>query len=69
MTLEQIYFDKSIRDYSLKLTKNKSEAEELVSLAYEICKSKPLVENQKGYFAKIMRNQWLKKCNAKKIQR
>jgi len=65
LTLEDIYFDKSIRDYALKLTKDNVEAEELVSLAYEICKSKPPVENQKGYFAKIMRNQWLKKCNKK----
>ena len=61
MRLEDIYFDKSIRDYALKLTSNKDEADELVSLAFEICLQKP--KNTKGYFARVMRNQWLKKCN------
>ena len=63
MKLEQIYFDDSIRDYALKLTGNKLEAEELISIAFEICLSKPPVENLKGYFAMVMRNQWLKKLN------
>lgn len=65
MKLEEIYFDSSIRDYALKLTNNKSEAEELISIAFEICLSKPPIENLKGYFAMVMRNQWLKKCNKK----
>ena len=63
MRLEDIYFDKSIRDYALKLTHNQQEAEELVSLAFDICSQKPAKENMKGYFAIVMRNQWLKKCN------
>ena len=61
MKLEQIYFDDSIRDYALKLTGNKLEAEELISIAFEICLSKPPVENLKGYFAMVMRNQYLKR--------
>ena len=65
MILEDIYFDKSIRDYALKLTSNEVEAEELVSLAFEICLKKPELLNAKGYFAMIMRNQWLKKCKKK----
>lgn len=65
MRLEDIYFDKSIRDYALKLTSNEVEAEELVSLAFEICLKKPELLNAKGYFAMIMRNQWLKKCKKK----
>lgn len=65
MKLEDIYFDKSIKDYALKLTRNTLEAEELVSLAYDICSRKPPKENMKGYFAMVMRNQWLKKCNKK----
>lgn len=65
MKLEEIYFDSSIRDYALKLTNNKSEAEELISIAFEICLNKPPIENLKGYFAMVMRNQWLKKCNKK----
>lgn len=63
MKLEQIYFDDSIRDYALKLTGNKLEAEELISVAFEICLSKPPVENLKGYFAMVMRNQYLKRLN------
>ena len=63
MRLDEIYFDKSIRDYALKLTNNTQEAEELVSLAFDICSHKPAKENMKGYFAIVMRNQWLKKCN------
>ena len=62
LKLEQIYFDDSIRDYALKLTGNKLEAEELISTAFEICLSKPPIENLKGYFAMVMRNQYLKKC-------
>jgi len=62
LKLEQIYFDDSIRDYALKLTGNKVEAEELISIAFEICLSKPPLENLKGYFAMVMRNQYLKKC-------
>ena len=62
MKLEQIYFDDSIRDYALKLTGNKLEAEELISTAFEICLTKPPIENLKGYFAMVMRNQYLKKC-------
>ena len=62
MKLEDIYFDSSIRDYALKLTGNKVEAEELISIAFEICLSKPPLENLKGYFAMVMRNQYLKKC-------
>ena len=65
MTLEEIYFDKSIRDYALKLSKNKSDADELVSAAFEICLTKPFKNNLKGFFAMVMRNQWLKKCNKK----
>ena len=65
MTLEEIYFDQSIRDYALKLTKNQSDAEELVSSAFEICSSKPDKKNLKGFFARVMRNQWLKKLNKK----
>ena len=63
MILEDIYFDKTIRDYALKLTSNKDEADELVSIALEICLNKPPKKNIKGYFAMVMRNQWLKKCN------
>ena len=63
MKLEQIYFDDSIRDYALKLTGNKLEAEEIISVAFEICLSKPPVENLKGYFAMVMRNQYLKRLN------
>jgi hypothetical protein len=63
LTLEDIYFDKSIRQYALRLANNHQEAEELVSLAFDICIHKPLKENMKGYFAMVMRNQWLKKCN------
>ena len=63
MTLEEIYFDKSIRDYALKLTSNQDDADELVSIAFEICLAKPFKQNLKGYFAMVMRNQWLKKCN------
>jgi len=62
LKLEDIYFDSSIRDYALKLTGNKVEAEELISIAFEICLSKPPLENLKGYFAMVMRNQYLKKC-------
>jgi glycosyltransferase involved in cell wall biosynthesis len=62
LKLEQIYFDDSIRDYALKLTGNKLEAEELISTAFEICLTKPPIENLKGYFAMVMRNQYLKKC-------
>lgn len=65
MKLEEIYFDKSIRDYALKLTKNQNEADELVSVAFDICMQKPFKDNLKGFFAMVMRNQWLKKCNAK----
>lgn len=65
MKLEEIYFDKSIRDYALKLTKNQNEADELVSVAFDICSNKPFKDNLKGFFAMVMRNQWLKKCNAK----
>jgi|TARA_R110000744_G_scaffold132570_2_gene240774 glycosyltransferase involved in cell wall biosynthesis len=65
LKLEDIYFDKSIRDYALKLTKNKEEADELVSIAFDICSQKPFKENLKGFFAMVMRNQWLKKCNKK----
>ena len=63
MKLEDIYFDKSIRDYALKLTSNREEADELVSLAFSICIEKPPKDNMKGYFAMVMRNQFLKKCN------
>jgi len=62
LKLESVYFDKSIRDYALRLTNDKVEAEELISLAYEICLKKPPLKNLKGYFAMVMRNQWLKKC-------
>ena len=66
MILEDIYFDKSIKDYALKLTSgNREEADELVSLAFSICIEKPPKDNLKGYFAMVMRNQWLKKCNKK----
>lgn len=65
MSLEDIYFNKSIRDYALKLTKSKDEADELVSIAFEICLQKKPVDNIAGFFARVMRNQWLKKCNAK----
>ena len=65
MTLEEIYFDKSIRDYALSLTGNKSEAEELVSIALEVCIAKPPIDNLKGYFAIVMRNQWYKKSKKK----
>lgn len=65
MKLEEIYFDKSIREYALKLTKNKHEADELVSLAFEICSNKPDKKNLKGFFARVMRNQFLKKLNKK----
>jgi glycosyltransferase involved in cell wall biosynthesis len=65
LKLEDIYFDKSIRDYAFKLTSNKEEAEELVSLAFSICIEKGDKENLKGYFAMVMRNQWLKRCNKK----
>ena len=65
MKLESVYFDQSIRDYALRLTNDKVEAEELISIAYEICLEKPPLENLKGYFAMVMRNQWLKKCNKK----
>ena len=66
MILEDIYFDKSIRDYAKKLTSNNTEeADELVSLAFSICIEKPPKENMKGYFAMVMRNQWLKKYNKK----
>lgn len=67
MKLEDIYFDDSIRDYALKLTKNKLEADELISIAFEICIQKPPLENLKGYFAMVMRNQWLKKCKKKDL--
>ena len=67
MNLEDIYFDDSIRDYALKLTGNKLEAEELISIAFEICTQKPPLENLKGYFAMVMRNQWLKKCKKKDL--
>ena len=63
MTLEEIYFDKSIRNYALKLTSNQDDADELVSIAFEICLEKPFKDNLKGYFAMVMRNQWLKKIN------
>ena len=63
MILEEIYFDKSIRDYALKLTKNQNDAEELVSIAFEICLIKKPAKLSTGFFARIMRNQWLKKCN------
>jgi len=62
LKLESVYFDQSIRDYALRLTNDKVEAEELISLAYEICLKKPPLKNLKGYFAMVMRNQWLKKC-------
>ena len=65
MKLEEIYFDSSIRDYALRLTGNKVEAEEIISIAFEICLTKPPIENLKGYFAMTMRNQWLKKCRKK----
>ena len=67
MKLEDIYFDDSIRDYALKLTKNKLEADELISIAFEICIQKPPLENLKGYFAMVMRNQWLKKCKKRDL--
>jgi len=67
LNLEDIYFDDSIRDYALKLTGNKLEAEELISIAFEICIQKPPLENLKGYFAMVMRNQWLKKCKKKDL--
>jgi hypothetical protein len=54
MRLDEIYFDKSIRDYALKLTNNTQEAEELVSLAFDICSHKPAKENMKGYFAIVL---------------
>jgi hypothetical protein len=63
LILEKIYFDKSIRDYALKLTKNQNDAEELVSIAFEICLIKKPAKLSTGFFARIMRNQWLKKCN------
>lgn len=65
MKLEEIYFDTSIREYALKLTSNKDEADELVSIAFEICLQKKPVDNIAGFFAMVMRNQWLKKLNAK----
>lgn len=65
MTLEQVYFDKSIRDYALRLTSNKEEADELVSIAFEICLTKKPVDNIAGFFAMVMRNQWIKKYNKK----
>ena len=65
MTLEQVYFDKSIRDYAMRLTSNKDEAEELVSIAFEICLTKKPVNSIAGFFAVVMRNQWLKKCKKK----
>ena len=67
MKLEEIYFDKSIRDYALKLTKNKSDAEELISIAFEICLYKDDVANLKGFFAMVMRNQWLKMSKERDI--
>jgi len=67
LKLEDIYFDDSIRDYALKLTKNKLEADELISIAFEICIQKPPLENLKGYFAMVMRNQWLKKCKKRDL--
>ena len=65
MNLEDIYFNKGIREYALKLTSNKDEADELVSIAFEICLQKKPVDNIAGFFAMVMRNQWLKKLNAK----
>jgi glycosyltransferase involved in cell wall biosynthesis len=65
LNLEEIYFDQSIRDYALKLTSNKDEADELVSLAFEICLIKKPAKLSTGFFAIVMRNQWLKKCNTK----
>ena len=67
MNLQDVYFDKSIRDYALKLTGNEFDADDLVSIAFEICSSKPTRENLKGYFAVVMRNQWYKKCNKSDI--
>ena len=61
MKLEDIYFNHSIRDYALKLTSDKGEAEELVSLAFEICLNKQNVTE--GFFCRVMRNQWLKQRN------
>ena len=61
MKLEDIYFNHSIRDYALKLTSDKGEAEELVSLAFEICLTKSNVTE--GFFCRVMRNQWLKQRN------
>jgi len=65
LNLEDIYFDKGIREYALKLTSDKDEAEDLVSIAFEICLSKKPVDNLAGYFAMVMRNQWFKKINTK----
>ena len=67
MNLQDVYFDKSIRDYALKLTGNEFDADDLVSIAFEICSSKPTRENLKGYFAVVMRNQWYKKCKKSDI--
>ena len=67
VTLETIYFDQSIRSYALSLTGNTFDADELVSTAFEICSSKSITGNLQGYFATVMKNQWLKRCNKKDI--
>ena len=67
MNLQEVYFDKSIRDYARKLTGNEFDADDLVSIAFEICSSKPISVNLKGYFAVVMRNQWYKKCKKSDI--
>lgn len=67
MTLDEIYQDKSIREYAYSLAGDVYEAEELVSVAYEICITKS-IDITKQYFARVMRNQQYKKGQKKDIR-
>ena len=61
MELHEIYFDQSIKKYALQLTNDIEAANDLISIAYELCVKRDIPnKNLKGYFARTMRNQFYK---------
>jgi len=69
LELHEIYFDKSIKDYAIKLTNDIEAANDLISLTYEICIKRDIPNiNLKAYFARTMRNQFYKMQAKPKIE-
>ena len=63
MTLQNLYFSKTIKNYALKLAGDKETAEDLISQAFEIMLTKDDSLHTAGFYCRIMRNQHLKSTN------